>query len=231
MDIILHGPPGAGKGTQSDNICEKLNIVAISTGDLIRAEIKAGTELGNKVKEYSGAGKLVPDEIVMGILSKRLEQDDVSNGVLFDGFPRTTNQVKMLKEWLSQRNRVVDAVFSINITDEESMFRCTYRLGCSNKTCGKNVHIYYHKPKVLARSEADETPIFACVKCGSALKMRNDALPHKVETRINTYHAETVPMLEKLETEFNYKVFKVDGMPYIDIIKEDINKIIKEHLS
>ena len=158
MDIILHGPPGAGKGTQSDNICEKLGIVAISTGDLIRAEIKNGTELGNTVKEYSSQGKLVPDEIVMDILAKRLEQDDVSNGVLFDGFPRTTNQATMLKEWLGQRGRAVNAVFSLDITDEESMFRCTYRL--TNPETRKNYHIYYHKLKVLARSETDLSPIF-----------------------------------------------------------------------
>ena len=227
MDVILHGPPGAGKGTQSDNICEKLGIVAISTGDLIRAEIKNGTELGNTVKEYSSQGKLVPDEIVMGILAKRLEQDDVSNGVLFDGFPRTSNQATMLKEWLGQRGRVIDAVFSLEITDDESMFRCTYRL--SNPETKKSYHIYYHKLKVLARSETDLTPIF-CSPDGTRLTMRDDALPHKVQTRIDTYHHETAPLLEKLATEFNYKVFKVDGMPNIPVIKESINKIIAEHL-
>ena len=227
MDVILHGPPGAGKGTQSDNICEKLGIVAISTGDLIRAEIKNGTELGNTVKEYSSQGKLVPDEIVMGIPTKRLEQDDVSNGVLFDGFPRTTNQAKMLKEWLGQRGRVIDAVFSLEITDDESMFRCTYRL--SNPETKKSYHIYYHKLKVLARSETDLTPIF-CSPDGTRLTMRDDALPHKVQTRIDTYHQETAPLLEKLATDFNYKVFKVDGMPNIPVIKESINKIIAEHL-
>ena len=227
MDIILHGPPGAGKGTQSDNICEKLGIVAISTGDLIRAEIKNKTELGNTVKQYSSQGKLVPDEIVMGILAKRLEQDDVSSGVLFDGFPRTTNQATMLKEWLAQRGREVNAVFSLDITDEESLFRCTYRL--TNPETKKSYHIYYHKLKVLARSETDLTPIF-CAPDGTRLTMRDDALPHKVQTRIDTYHKETEPMLGKLATDFNYKVFKVDGMPNIPVIKESINKIIAEHL-
>ena len=227
MYIILHGPPGAGKGTQSNNICEKLGIILISTGDLIRAEIKNGTELGNTVKEYSSQGKLVPDEIVMGILTKRLEQDDVSNGVLFDGFPRTINQATMLKEWLGQRGRVIDAVFSLEITDDESMFRCTYRL--SNPETKKSYHIYYHKLKVLARSETDLTPIF-CSPDGTRLTMRDDALPHKVQTRIDTYHQETAPLLEKLATDFNYKVFKVDGMPNIPVIKESINKIIAEHL-
>ena len=133
MDIILHGPLGAGKWTQSENICDQLGIVAISTGDLIRAEIKGNTDLGNQIKQYSEIGKLVPDQLVMDILVKRLEQSDVSNGVVFDGFPRTTNQAKMLDEWLKARGRAVNAVFSLEITDEESMFRCTYRLGCSDK--------------------------------------------------------------------------------------------------
>ena len=227
MDIILHGPPGAGKGTQSKNICKQLGIVAISTGDLIRAEIKQGTDLGNTVKEYSSAGKLVPDEIVMGILAKRLEQDDVSNGVLFDGFPRTKNQASMLKDWLAERGRAVNAVFSLEIDDKESKFRCTYRL--SDPKTKDSYHIYYHKLTVMARSETDKTPIFSCPK-GNRLVMRDDALPHKVQTRINTYHAETEPMLKTLETEFNYKVFIVDGMPNIPVIKEQINKIIAENL-
>ena len=203
MDVILHGPPGAGKGTQSNNICEKLGIVAISTGDLIRAEIKNGTELGNTVKEYSSQGRLVPDEIVMGILAKRLEQEDVSNGVLFDGFPRTTNQAKMLKEWLAQRGRVIDAVFSLEITDDESMFRCTYRL--SNPETKKSYHIYYHKLKVLARSETDL--LYFCSPDGTRLTMRDDALPHKVPP-VSIPIIETAPLLEKLATDFNYKVLK-----------------------
>ncbi|MEC7987790.1 MAG: nucleoside monophosphate kinase [Myxococcota bacterium] len=227
MDVILHGPPGAGKGTQSRNICTQLGIVAISTGDLIRAEIKQGTELGKSIKRYSSLGKLVPDEVVMQILEKRLKQDDVSNGVLFDGFPRTANQAKMLKEWLAKRDRAVDAVFSLEITDEESMFRCTYRL--STEDGKENYHIYYHKLRVLARSETDKTPIFSSPN-GARLVMRDDALPPKVQTRIDTYHEETEPMLEKLETNFNYKIFKVDGMSKPDAVKESINKIIAEHL-
>ena len=231
MDIILHGPPGAGKGTQSDNICAQLGIVAISTGDLIRAEIKGKTELGEQIKAYSNAGKLVPDELVMTILSKRLEQDDVSSGVLFDGFPRTTNQAKMLDEWLKSRGRKVDAVFSLEISDKESMFRCSYRLGCSDTVnCKKNVHIYYQRPTVMGRSEQDHTPIFQCPKCGKKLDMREDALPSKIQTRIDTYHAETEPMLSKLKTDFSYQVFGIEGEHPIDAIKENINTVIAEHL-
>lgn len=230
MDIILHGPPGAGKGTQSDNICEQLNIVAISTGDLIRAEIKGNTDLGQQIKDYSSAGKLVPDELVMTILGKRLEQDDVSNGVLFDGFPRTANQASMLENWLGTRGRTVNGVFSLEITDNESMFRCTYRLGCSDKVnCGKDTHIYYHRPTVIARS-ADETPIFACRFCGAPLKMRNDALPTKVQTRIDTYHEETAPLIDILADDFNYSVFKINGMLGIEEIKSNINTVIDTNL-
>ena len=225
MYIILHGPPSSGKATQSDHICEKLGIIAISTGDLIRDEIKNGTELGNTVKEYSSRGTLVPDEIVMGILAKRLEQDDVSNGVLFDGFPRTVNQATMLKEWLEQRGRGIDAVFSLEITDDESMFRCTYRL--INPETKKSYHIYYHKLKVLARSETDLTPIF-CSPDGTRLIM--PPLPSNLQARIDTYHKETAPLLEKLATDFNYKVFKIDGMPNIPVIKDSISKIIAENL-
>ena len=133
MDIVFHGKPGSGKGTQADNIWEMLDVVAVSTGELIRAEIKGNTEMGQQIKAYSQAGKLVPDELVMDILGKRLDQEDVANGVLFDGFPRTANQATMLKNWLAERGRKVDGVFALEITDEESMFRCTYRLGCSDK--------------------------------------------------------------------------------------------------
>ena len=231
MDIIFHGKPGSGKGTQSDNICEQLNIVAVSTGDLIRAEIKGNTEMGQQIKAYNEVGKLVPDELVMEILGKRLEQEDVANGVLFDGFPRTANQATMLKDWLAQRGRQVDGVFTLDITDEESMFRCTYRLGCSDQeNCGANTHIYYHKPKVLARSDVDETPIFACRKCGKHLVMRNDALPSKVQTRIDTYHAETAPLIDILANDFGYAVYEVDGMPGIAEIEAAINTVIADNL-
>ncbi len=227
MDIVFHGKPGSGKGTQSDNICEKLNVIAISTGDLIRAEIKGNTEMGQQIKAFSEAGKLVPDELVMDILSKRLEQDDVSNGVLFDGFPRTANQATLLKNWLAERGRQVDAVFALEITDKESMFRCTYRLGCSDKkNCGKDTHIFYHRPTVIARGETDETPIFACRKCGKRLVMRNDALPSKVQTRIDTYHAETAPLIDILERDFDYRVFTFNGMPGIAEIEAEINSVI-----
>jgi len=231
MDIVFHGKPGSGKGTQSDNICKQLGVVAVSTGDLIRAEIKGNTEMGQQIKAYSEAGKLVPDELVMDILAQRLEQEDVAGGVLFDGFPRTANQAKMLETWLGERGRKVDAVFALEITDAESMFRCTYRLGCSDKVnCGKDTHIFYHRPTVIARSEADETPIFACRKCGKKLVMRNDALPSKVQTRIDTYHEETDPLVELLGTEFGYPVFKIDGMPGIQEIEDAINDVIADHL-
>jgi adenylate kinase len=232
MDIILHGPPGAGKGTQSDNICEQLNIVAISTGDLIRAEIKGNTDLGQQIKGYSSVGKLVPDELVMTILGKRLEQEDVANGVLFDGFPRTANQATMLEDWLGTRGRTVNGVFSLEITDQESMFRCTYRLGCSDKVnanCNKDTHIFYHRPTVIARSK-DETPIFACRFCDAPLKMRNDALPSKVQTRIDTYHEETAPLIDILANDFSYLVFKINGMSGIEEIKSNINNVINSNL-
>ena len=231
MDIVFHGKPGSGKGTQSDNICEQLNIVAVSTGDLIRAEIKGNTEMGQQIKAYSQAGKLVPDELVMDILQKRLEQEDVAKGVLFDGFPRTANQASMLKDWLAKRGRQVDGVFALEITDDESMFRCTYRLGCTDKkNCGKDTHIFYHRPTVIARSEADETHVFACRKCGKRTVMRNDALPEKVQVRIDTYHAETDPLIGILENDFGYKVFKINGMPGIKEIEAEINAVIADNL-
>lgn len=231
MDIVFHGKPGSGKGTQSDNICEQLGIQPVSTGDLIRAEIKGNTEMGQQIKAYSQSGRLVPDQLVMDILSKRLEQEDAANGVLFDGFPRTENQARMLEAWLGERGRKVDAVFALEITDKESMFRCTYRLGCTDvENCGADTHIYYHRPTVIARSEADETPIFACRKCGAPLAMRNDALPSKVQTRIDTYHTETEALVELLETDFGYPVFKINGMPGIQEIEDEINSVINGHL-
>ena len=231
MDIVFHGKPGSGKGTQSDNICEQLNIVAVSTGDLIRAEIKGNTEMGQQIKAYSQAGRLVPDELVMDILGQRLEQEDVANGVLFDGFPRTANQASMLRDWLAKRGRQVDGVFALEITDEESMFRCTYRLGCSDSdNCKANRHIFYHRPKIIGRTKLDRTPIFGCHKCDKHLVMRDDALPEKVQTRIDTYHKETAPLIDILENDFGYSVFKIDGMPGIKEIEAEINTVIAASL-
>ena len=138
MDIILHGPPGAGKGTQSDNICEQLNIVAISTGDLIRAEIKGNTDLGQQIKDYSSAGKLVPDELVMTILGKRLEQDDVSNGVLFDGFPRTKSQAEALDNFLENNKMEINATISLEVEDNVLIKRLLERGKSSGRIDDQN---------------------------------------------------------------------------------------------
>ena len=157
MNIILHGKPGCGKGTQSDNLCEKLNIVAISTGDLFRA-LDKNSELGQEVSAYTSNGKLVPDEIVMKIIGERLQEPDCSNGVLFDGFPRTENQAIHLKNWLSERGQTLNAVFSLDVTDEESMVRCTMRVTCKNKACKKNFHLKYNLPPIsrLYLNESDK---------------------------------------------------------------------------
>lgn len=227
MYIILHGPPCSGKGTQAYNICKQLGIVAISTGDLIRAEIKQGTELGKAVREYSSAGEVVPDDVVMKILAKRLEQDDASNGALFDGFPRTEKQAQLVNEWLTQRGRFINAVFVLHITEAEVLFRYTYRL--RDPQTDRSYHIYYHKLPVLARSEADQTPIF-CSPQGNRLIMPEGNLPEVIQRRLDAYRMEREPLLERWKTEFNYDVYHVDGMLSIDEITENINSIIAEHL-
>ena len=179
MNLILMGAPGAGKGTQSEKISEKWGIPAIATGDILRNAIKAGTELGKTAKSYIDAGKLVPDETVIGIIKEYLASDVCKNGFILDGFPRSIPQAEAL-EAMGVR---IDAVLSIEVADEKIVERMSGRRVC---TCGASYHTLY-KP---SKKEG------ICDKCGAELYIRKDDAPETVKSRLETYHTQTEPLKE-----------------------------------
>ena len=179
MNLILMGAPGAGKGTQSEKISEKWGIPAISTGDMLRAAIKEGTELGKTAKSYMDGGNLVPDEIVIGIIKEYLASEVCKNGFILDGFPRSIPQA----EALDAMGVKIDAVLSIEVADEKIVERMSGRRVCA---CGASYHTVY-KP-----SKKDGI----CDKCGAELFIRKDDAPETVLNRLNTYHTQTEPLKE-----------------------------------
>ena len=178
MNLILLGAPGAGKGTQAEVICEKLSIPAISTGNIIREALKNGTEMGLKAKAYMDEGKLVPDDVVIGIIRERLSQDDCQNGFILDGFPRTIPQA----EALDQMGIVIDRVISIEVPDDKIAARMAGRRVCPK--CGASYHTEYKKP-------AKEG---VCNACGAELVQRKDDAPETVLERLRVYHEQTEPL-------------------------------------
>ncbi len=178
MKLILLGAPGAGKGTQSTKISEKWNIPAVSTGEMLRAAVKEGTKQGISAKAYMDAGRLVPDEVVIGIIKEYLASDKCKNGFILDGFPRSIPQA----EALDQMGVEIDAVLSIEVEDEKIIGRMSGRRICSS--CGASYHVVYNPPK-----SAD-----VCDACGSSLYIRDDDAAETVIKRLDTYHEITEPL-------------------------------------
>ncbi len=178
MKLILLGAPGAGKGTQAEVISEKYNIPTISTGNIIRAALKNGTEMGLKAKSYIDAGNLVPDDVVIGIIKERLAENDCQNGYILDGFPRTIPQAEALDELGFD----IDAALSIEVADEEIVKRMSGRRVCEK--CGASYHTEYKKPATEGK----------CNFCDGALVIRKDDEPETVKNRLNVYHEQTEPL-------------------------------------
>ena len=178
MKLILLGAPGAGKGTQADILKKKLNVPTISTGNILRAAVKNGTPTGLKAKEYMDAGKLVPDEVIIGVISERLAEADCQNGFILDGVPRTIPQA----EALEKAGISFDAVVSIEISDEEIVERMAGRRVCT--ACGAPYHVKNMPPKVEG----------VCDACGGKLEARADDKPEVVRDRLQVYHKETAPL-------------------------------------
>ena len=178
MKLIMLGAPGAGKGTQAAILSEKLGIPTISTGNILRAAVKNGTPVGLKAKEYMDAGKLVPDDVIIGIVAERLAEPDCANGYILDGVPRTIPQA----EALEQAGIVFDHVLSIEISDEEIVNRMSGRRACP--ACGATYHVVSAPPKQEG----------VCDKCGAALVLRDDDKPETVKNRLKVYHEETEPL-------------------------------------
>lgn len=202
MKIIMLGAPGAGKGTQAKKIAEKYSIPHISTGDIFRANIKNGTELGKKAKTYMDQGLLVPDELVVDLLVDRVKQDDCSNGYVLDGFPRTIPQAEALDKALAAMGEAMDYAINVEVPDENIVRRMSGRRACVD--CGATYHIVYAPTK--------EENI--CDNCHGELILREDDKPETVQKRLNVYHEQTQPLIDYY-TEKNILV-EVDGTVDID---------------
>jgi adenylate kinase len=193
MKIIFLGAPGAGKGTQAAVICEHLNIPTISTGNIIREALRTGTEMGLKAKAFIEAGKLVPDEVVIGIIEERLQKDDCKSGFILDGFPRTIPQA----EALDKMGVVIDKVIDIEVPDEVIVTRLSGRRVCEK--CGRPYHLVDLKPQVEG----------VCDDCTGALIQRKDDHIDTVKARLEIYHAETEPLIEYYSAQG--KLVEIDG--------------------
>ena len=184
MKIILLGAPGAGKGTQAKMIADKYGVPHISTGDIFRANIKNGTELGMEAKKYMDQGLLVPDELTVRILLDRVAQDDCKNGYVLDGFPRTIPQAEVLDSELTKLGDHIDYAINVDVPDENIVKRMSGRRACL--TCGATYHIEHVPPKKEG----------ICDVCGSELVLRDDDKPETVKNRLNVYHEQTQPLID-----------------------------------
>lgn len=184
MKIIMLGAPGAGKGTQAKMIAEKFGIPHISTGDIFRANIKNGTELGKKAKTYMDQGQLVPDELVVDLVIDRFKEPDCEKGYVLDGFPRTIPQAEALEEALKKINENVDFAIDVDVPDENIVNRMGGRRACVG--CGATYHVLYNPTKVDGK----------CDKCGEALILRDDDKPETVLNRLDVYHKQTQPLID-----------------------------------
>lgn len=184
MKIIMLGAPGAGKGTQAKMIADKYGVPHISTGDIFRAYIKNGTELGMEAKKYMDQGLLVPDELTVRILLDRVAQDDCKNGYVLDGFPRTIPQAEVLDSELTKLGDHIDYAINVDVPDENIVKRMSGRRACL--TCGATYHIEHVPPKKEG----------ICDVCGSELVLRDDDKPETVKNRLNVYHEQTQPLID-----------------------------------
>jgi adenylate kinase len=213
MIVILLGPPGAGKGTQAKELATRRGLVQLSTGDLLRSAVAAGTEIGIKAKPIMEKGHLVPDEIVIGILAERIERPDCKNGVILDGFPRNLAQASALDAVLQRMKVKIDAVIEIKVDDQELMDRISGRFTCTN--CGAGYHDKFKRPMVSG----------ACDVCGgTGFVRRPDDRAETVRDRLMVYYRETSPLIGYYYCKGNLK--SVNGMAEIDTVAASIGAVL-----
>ena len=212
MKIIMLGAPGAGKGTQAKMIAEKYGLPHISTGDIFRANIKNGTELGKEAKEYMDKGLLVPDELTVRLLLDRVAQDDCKNGYVLDGFPRTIPQAEVLDAELAKLGEMVDYAINVDVPDENIVKSMSGRRACLN--CGATYHIVSIPPKKEG----------ICDVCGSELVLRDDDKPETVQNRLKVYHDQTQPLIDFYEKKGVLR--SVDGTLPMEEVFTAITKIL-----
>jgi len=210
MNVIFLGAPGAGKGTQAEVVSQKLSIPTVSTGNIIREALSTGTEMGKKAKEFIESGKLVPDDVVIGIIKERLSKDDCANGFILDGFPRTIPQAEALDEMRVE----IDKVVEINVPDEKIAERMAGRRVCL--ACGSSYHLAYKRPKQEG----------ICDNCGGNLIQRKDDHADTVSSRLQVYHEQTEPLKEYYADQNKLSV--VDGQGNVSDITDNILNALED---
>ena len=212
MQLLLMGPPGAGKGTQAVKLVEKFSIPQISTGDMFRAAVKEGTELGKKAKACMESGTLVPDEVTVGIVRERLSKDDCKNGFILDGFPRTVEQAEALEKILGELNLKLTKVLNIHVPAEHLIERAIGRRIC--KTCGATYHVKFNPPK------SDD----ACDNCGGTLYQRADDNEETMKKRLSVYEDSTRPLIDYYKKLGVYA--EIDGRQPIEKVTEELVNVL-----
>ena len=213
MNIILFGPPGVGKGTQGVKLAEQFGIVHLAMGDLLRSAVAEKTELGLKAKAFMDAGKLVTDDLVIGLIEARIVADDAANGFLLDGFPRNVEQAKALNEMLAQHGLKIDHIIFMDASKDALLQRLTGRLTCS--ACGFGFHRHYSPPKIEGQ----------CDKCGGSLYQRADDTEEVISQRLEVYAEQTSPLLDFYGDD---EVFsKVDAEAGMDEVYASLERVVK----
>ena len=218
MNIIMLDAPGSGKGTLAKELSKEYSLVHISTGDIFRENIKNETELGKKANEYISKGQLVPDELTIDLVKNRLSQDDVKNGAILDGFPRTAHQAEELEKFIKNNNQMDTVAVLLDIPDEDLVKRVVNRVICSNKSCGAIYNTEFRKPKVDG----------ICDICGSKLEKRADDNEKTVRDRLNVYHNNSKEIIEYYNKE--NVLFTLNPNIYSETVLEDNLSKVNEHL-
>jgi adenylate kinase len=212
MDIILLGAPGAGKGTQANVLEEQTGLVHVASGDLFRAALRQGTELGMLAKSYMDRGELVPDEVVIRMIVERISQPDTASGVIFDGFPRTREQALALEQELKEHQRRIDCVLYLRVPEDVLLRRIAGRQTC--KTCGSTYNVYYFPSK---RPDV-------CDHCGGKLYQRSDDTMETARHRLEVYFAQTMPLIEYYREQGN--LYEIDGQREISLVTEAMQRAL-----
>ncbi len=213
MNLVLLGPPGAGKGTQAKMLAERYGIPQVSTGDILRSSVAAGAELGKKAKKFMDAGELVPDDVVIGLVKERFTEPDCKKGYILDGFPRTVHQAKSLDDILGEMGEALNHVVSIEVEEGELVKRLTGRRTC--RECGAMYHIYFGPPKSEGK----------CDKCGGELYQRDDDKEETIVSRLKVYKAQTEPLIEYYRGKSILR--PIPGTGEIKDIFERITKVLE----
>jgi len=214
MNIVLLGAPGAGKGTQGKNLSERFKIPQISTGDILRANVRSKTSLGLRAKEFMDKGVLVPDNVVVDMVVERIQAEDCINGFILDGFPRNINQAEALEGTLRGMGKKIDVVVGINVDRKELIRRLSGRRVC--RKCGANYHVIFSPPMNIG----------ACDKCNSEIYQRDDDKEETIEARLKVYEEETFPLIDYYSKKQLYRA--VDGIGSVDQITKSITEAIEK---